>query len=38
MSGLPPRLLRALPWLLLAAAVALPWIAQALDQAWRGAS
>ncbi|MFN9185410.1 MAG: branched-chain amino acid ABC transporter permease, partial [Betaproteobacteria bacterium] len=32
MSGLPPRLLRALPWLLLAAAVALPWIAQALDQ------
>jgi branched-chain amino acid transport system permease protein len=32
MSRLSPRLQRALPWLLLAAAAALPWIAQALDQ------
>jgi branched-chain amino acid transport system permease protein len=32
MSRLSPRLQRALPWLLLAAAAALPWIAPALDQ------
>lgn len=32
MMGLSPRLLRALPWLLLAAAIVFPWIAQATGQ------
>ena len=30
--GLPPRVVRLLPWLLLAAAIAFPWIAQATGQ------